>query len=109
MTCRPPTVVLSESSYHGLKSSLYKMTTDPIYRRLDTNTNLFSRTPVLFLKYPKVHVVIMKAFTFMSFGLALSAALGALANPVSPRSPTSNDLDVRNEENRRIKYKGVSL
>ncbi|KAJ5498154.1 hypothetical protein N7453_007205 [Penicillium expansum] len=74
------------------------MTTDPIYRR----------TPVLFLKYPKVHVVIMKAFTFMSFGLALSAALGALANPVSPRSPTSNDLDFRNEENRRIKYKGCT-
>jgi hypothetical protein len=51
----------------------------------------------------------MKAFILRSFGLVLSAALGALASPASPGSPISNDLDVRNENNVQIKYTGVSL
>jgi hypothetical protein len=50
----------------------------------------------------------MKAVTLTSLGLALSA-LGALASPASPVSPTSNDLDVRNENNRQVKYPGVSV
>lgn len=50
ITRRPPTIVLSESSHYGLKSNLYKTTTDPIYWRLDENTNPFSKTPVLLLK-----------------------------------------------------------
>ncbi|KAE8364470.1 hypothetical protein BDV27DRAFT_128422 [Aspergillus caelatus] len=48
----------------------------------------------------------MKAFTLTSFGLALSAALGVLASPASSGSPTSNDLDVRNEDNRQVRYPG---
>ncbi|KAE8377188.1 hypothetical protein BDV26DRAFT_264055 [Aspergillus bertholletiae] len=42
----------------------------------------------------------MKAFTLTSFGLALSAALGALASPASPGSLASNDLDVRSKNDR---------
>ncbi|KAE8313560.1 hypothetical protein BDV41DRAFT_536239, partial [Aspergillus transmontanensis] len=59
----------------------------------------------------------MKAFTLTSFGLALSGALGALASPAIPETPTSgtprsgtptsNDLYVRNENNRQVKYTGT--
>lgn len=51
----------------------------------------------------------MKAFTLTPFGLALSAALGALASPANPGSHALNDLDVRNENNHQVQYDGVSL
>ena len=50
----------------------------------------------------------MKLVIVTSIGLALSSALGTLASPADPESPTSYDLYARNENSAQVQYPGVS-